>query len=195
MPTYRVISEPWPVGHPIKEDSRRRMRGDASVRRLVTTVDAPDFPAAVILAMVDSAHGSRNITSVEELVPAIALYVSDNELTDLLRQENDAEHDQEPLHPADYEADETIFGSADFNGTVELVAAKLGESFLPGLFLTVVDDLDGAHALIQIRDEATGTYLAKTADMDDLIQDAEAPGWSAILSIASAILYQAQELV
>lgn len=194
MPTYKVISEPWPVGYPVVEH-RRRLRGDASVRRLMTTVDAQNILTAVRAAIESGEHDGRGITSVEEATEFGALYASSEELNDLLRREEDGHHDQEPLHPDDWEDDEAVFDTAGFNDAVAQVAAKLGESHLPGLFLTIVSDLDGDHALIQVRDEATGNYLAKTAAMEDLIHDREATGWNAILSIADAILYQAQELV
>ena len=191
MPQFRLISEPPPVGFQLKDNVGRRLRGDTSVRRVVTVVDAPD-----ILAVLQGLkHGDHSVTSVEEIIPAISLYVSDEELTELLMQDNDDLHDQEPLHPADYDADEIIAGAADFNTNVERVAAKLGERFLPGLFLTIVGNLDGDHALIQVRDEATGIYRTTTADMDDLTHDPEATGWPGILAIARAVIAQAQELV
>lgn len=193
MPQFRLISEPPPVGFQLKDNVRRRLRGDASVRRVVATVDAPDILAA--LQGLSAEHGDHSVIAVEELIPAIALYVSDEELTELLMQDNDDRHDQEPLHPGDYDPDEIIAGAAGFNSNVELVAAKLGERFLPGLFLTIVDDLDGDHALIQVRDEATGTYRTKTAGMDDLTHDPEATGWRGILAIANALIEQARELV
>lgn len=158
-------------------------------------INAPDVLAAASQAMSDSICKDHTITLIEEIIPAIALYVSDQELSDLLMQEETEHHDQEPLHPADWESDQVVFRTEHFNTAVEKVTAKLGESFLPGLFLTVVNDLDGDHALIQMRDEATGHYRTKTAPLEDLIQDRDATGWTAILAIASAVIAQAAELI
>lgn len=193
MPQFRLISEPPQVGFQLKDNVPRRLRGDASVRRVVAVVDAPDILAA--LQGLTAEHGDQSVISVEEIIPAIALYISDEELTELLMQDNDDTYDQEPLHPGDYDTDEVIFEAADFNTNVERVAAKLGERFLPGLFLTIVSNLDGDHALIQVRDEATGIYRTKTAAMDELSHDPEATGWQGILAIANAVIAQAQELV
>lgn len=190
MPAYRVISEPPPIGALLKEDRQRRLRGDASVRRSVVTVHAPDMLTA--LKTIVGELGDHSVTSIEETVPVAALFVTDEELGDLLRHDND---DLKPLHPCDYDDEESIYAAADFVSTVEAVAAKLGERLLPGLFLSRVDDEDGGHALMQMRDEATGTDRTKTVDLRDLTRDREACGWEGIVAIAGAVVDQAQELV
>ncbi|MFJ2662562.1 hypothetical protein [Arthrobacter koreensis] len=195
MPTYRVISEPQPIGYALREDGQRRLRGDGSIRRRISDVAAFDISTALRAAIDSGDHEDRLITSVEETLKFGDTSTNYQELSDLLRQETDSIVAAEPLHPADWESDEALFETPGFLDAVDQVAAKLAETRLPGLFVTYVEDLDGGHALIQMRDEATGRYLVKTAATEDLIHDLEATGWSAILSIASAILYQTQELV
>lgn len=136
-------------------------------------------------------HRKHSITSIEEVFPVEALYFSDEQITAALQQ--GSTQSQEKLEPVDFEG--SLYETAGFNDTVESVAEILGDTLLPGLFLTVAEDLDGANAIIHIRDQATGDYRATTAEMKRLIQDRSAEGWDGVISIARAIIDTAEPLL
>ncbi|MGY4541189.1 hypothetical protein ACVWY0_001098 [Arthrobacter sp. UYNi723] len=197
MTKYRVISEPYRLDRfSPTVPTHRRVRGDDSIQRVVTYVDAPDVLVALNEAINLTDHRKHSITSVEEVIPSEALYFSDQELTDaLLRQEGDEPvAGPETLHPDDY-AGKVIYEQADFTDTVESVATILRDTLLPGLSITLVGDFDDNFTVLDLRDEATGTYRSTTADVKELIQDRSAIGWDGILSIAKALIAAAEPLV
>lgn len=197
MSKYRVISEPYRLDRFAPTiPTHRRIRGDDSVQRVVTYVDAPDVLVALNEAIRLTDHRKHSITSIEEVVPSEALYFSDQKLTGALGQQ---EHDEtsdgpEKLDPEDY-AGKVIYEQADFTDTVESVATILRDTLLPGLSITLVGDFDDNFTVFDIRDEATGTYRSTTADVKELIQDQSAVGWDGILSIAKALISHAEPLV
>jgi hypothetical protein len=201
MTKYRVISEPYRLDRfSSTVPTHRRVRGDSSVRRLVTTVEAPDILVALndIIDLAD--HRKRSIISIEEVVPAEALYFSDQEITEALSQPNAEDEEAlfgepETLSAEKYSDDEVIYESMKFNDIVESVAKRVSAYLLPGLGLTIISNLYNAYAMVEIRDEATGNYLSTPVDMGDLIQDRSAVGWDGILSIAKALIAAAESLV
>jgi hypothetical protein len=196
MPNFRVISEPYRLDRfSLTVPTHRRIRGDDSVQRKVTIIEAEDLFVALHKTIELRDHRKRSITSIEEIYPAEALYFSDEQLDAVLRRPSgdDPLQDSDKLDPEDFEGN--LYEAAGFNDTVVSVAEILGDTLLPGLFLTVVNDLDGDSAMIEIRDEATGHYRAATSDMRRLIQDRSAEGWDGILSIARAIIDTAEPLL
>jgi hypothetical protein len=191
MPNYRVISEPYRLDRFFqKVPTHRRVRGDDSVQRTVTIVDAPDLFAALNAVIELRDHRRPSITSIEEVFPVEALHFSDETIAAALQQGSQS---GDRLDPDDFEGN--LYEGAGFNDTVVSVAEILSDTLLPGLFLTVAEDMDGANAIIQVRDEATGHYRAATADMDRMIQDRSATGWDGILSIARAVIDTAEPLL
>lgn len=185
MPTFRIISEPYRLDRFSSTiPTHRRIRGDESVQRNVTTVDAPDIIMALTLAIEQRDHRRHSITSIEEIYPVEALAFGDDEIAAALKQ--GSTQSQERLAPEDFEGN--LYEEAGFNDTVASVAEILGDTLLPGLFLTVAEDLDGANAIIHVRDQATGDYRATTTEMKRLINDHSAEGWDGVLSIARAII-------
>lgn len=197
MPTFRIISEPYRLDRfSPTVPTHRRVRGDESVQRKVTTVDAPDLFVALNTAIELRDHRKHSITSIEEIFPGEALYFTDEQITAALRQPAGYNPlaDLEKLHPADY-AGQNLYESADFVDTVESVTKILDSTLLPGLSLTIVGDFDDNYTIIDIRDVVTGLYRSTTADVKDLIQDRAATGWDGILSIARALIAAAEPLV
>jgi hypothetical protein len=192
MPKFRVISEPYRLDRfSPTVPTHRRIRGDESVQRKVTIIEAEDLFVALNETIELRGHRKRSITSIEEVFPVEALYFSDETIAAALQQ--GSEQGQDKLDPDDFEGN--LYEAAGFNDTVISVAEILGDTLLPGLFLTVAEDMDGANAIIHVRDEATGDYRATTSDMDRLIQDRSAEGWDGVLSIARAIIDTAEPLL
>lgn len=192
MPNFRVISEPYRLDRFSPTiPTHRRVRGDETVQRIVTTVEAHDVITALTEAIKLGDHRKHSITSIEEVFPSEALYFSDDQITDTLQK--GSTQSQEKLDPEDFEGN--LYEAFDFNDTVVSVAEILGDTLLPGLFLTVAEDMDGANAIIHVRDQATGDYRATTAEMKRLIQDHTAEGWDGVISIARAIIDTAAPLV
>ena len=192
MPNFRVISEPYRLDRfSPNVPTHRRIRGDQSVERKVTIVDAEDLFVALHKTIELRDHRKRSITSIEEIYPTEALYFSDEQITEVLQQ--GSTQSQEQLDPEEFEGN--LYESVGFNDTVVSVAEILGDTLLPGLFLTVAEDMDGANAIIHVRDEATGDYRATTSEMKRLIQDHSAEGWDGVISIARAIVDAAAPLL
>lgn len=196
MTSYRVISEPYQKRNDFLP-AHRAMRGDSTVERRVTTVDAPDVIAALGQAINERQHSGRSIISLEEMLPQEVLYFSDEELTLALRQPEGGTPAGEPdkVCPDDYE-DQAIYGTVTFNDAVEEVAKVLRETLIPGLHFTLISSDDGdQYVVLEIRDEATGTYRSTTSATKDLIQDRNSVGWDGVLSIAKALINAVSELV
>jgi hypothetical protein len=197
MTKFRVISEPFRLDRFSPTiPTHRRMRGDRSVQRKVTVVEADTVFEALSRAVELGDHRKHSITSIEEMFPVEALSVTDEQLTAALRRTGrfeDPDQCASVLDPDDFEG-ETLYESPNFNDTVESVAEVLGDTLLPGLYLTVASDMDGASGIVEIRDEATGQYRAETSDMRRLIEDRSATGWDGVLSIAKALIAAAGPL-
>lgn len=200
MAQYRIISEPYDKQPQVNARAHRRLRGDDTVDRVVTTVQAASILAAMMestLGVQNHDHRGRSITSIEEVLPAEALYFSDEELTTALLQPETGTPFGEPekLDPDTFEQ-RVIYDTVVFNDAVEEVAKVLRETLLPGLYFTVIGSDDGDQsALVEIRDEATGNYRSTTSAMKDLIQDRAAVGWDGALSIAKALISTVSPLV
>lgn len=197
MPNFRVISEPYRLDRfSPTVPTHRRIRGDESVQRKVTIIDAEDLFVALHKTIELRDHRKHSIISIEEIFPGEALYFTDEQITAALRQPAgyDPLTDMEKLHPADY-LGQNLYESADFVDTVESVAKILGTTLLPGLSLTIVGDFDDNYTVVDIRDVATGLYRSTTADVKELIQDHSAVGWDGILSVAKALIAAAEPLV
>lgn len=200
MSEYRVISEPYQVLNPMGPTPKhRRVRGDAGVKRVITIVSAPDIFVAMHEAITQPEHQKRSITSIEEQFPVDALYFSDQDISDALRRLDLRIHDPESdlfekLDPEDFNPDEAL-DPFTFATTFPLVATILADTLLPGLGLTVVADLDNSHVIVEMRDEATGTYRSSFVDIRDLIQDRSATGWNSVISIARAVISRTEDLV
>ena len=192
MPKFRIISEPYRLDRFSPTiPTHRRIRGDESVQRGVTVVEAADVITALTQAIELREHRKYSITSIEEIFPAEALSFTDEQIAAALRQGSEQNNDK--LDPEDFEGN--LYEGTGFNDTVESVAGILGNTLLPGLFLTVTEDFDGANAIIHIRDQATGNYRATTQSMDRMINDRSAEGWDGVLSIARAIIDTAWPLL
>lgn len=197
MPTFRIISEPYRLDRfSPTVPTHRRIRGDESVQRKVTTVDAPDLFVALNTAIELRDHRKHSITSIEEVFPSEALYFTDEQLTAALARDDSEEtaDDFERVDPEDY-AGEILYDRGDFVDIVESVAKLLAQTLLPGLSISLVGDFDDNYTVIDIRDVATGLYVSTTADVKTLIQDRAAIGWDGILSIARALIAAAEPLV
>lgn len=193
MPNYRVISEPNRTAHPSCTSAHRRLRGDGRIKRIVTHFVASDILKATQEAVASPEHTGNNIISIEERVPAEALNFSDHEISGALLLQADG---IEKLSREDFPVTEPLYEEAGFNDTVVSVVELLSDSLIPGLNISVVSNLDGDHyAMVEVRDEATGTYVATTADMRDLIEDRSATGWKGVVSIARALINTAEPLV
>lgn len=201
MSEYRIISEPYRADRFTRiAATHRRLRGDETVERLVTTVTAPDVVAALQFAIDAGDHRKRSITSVEEIIPAEALYFTDDELTAALSpmgRNPDVPDDPNLLDASEFPDDQVLYEQAGFTETVKDVAMLLGRSLVPGLHLTVIDNEDGIeeYAIVEIRDAATRDYLSTSEDLSDLIEDRTATGWNGALSIAKAIISSVSRLV
>jgi len=192
MPKFRIISEPYRLDRFSPTiPTHRRIRGDESVQRGVTVVEAADVITALTQAIELREHRKYSITSIEEIFPAEALSFTDEQIAAALQQGSEQNNDK--LDPEDFEGN--LYEGTGFNDTVESVAGILGNTLLPGLFLTVTEDFDGANAIIHIRDQATGNYRATTQSMDRMINDRSAEGWDGVLSIARAIIDTAWPLL
>lgn len=197
MPTFRVISEPYRLDRfSPTVPTHRRIRGDESVQRKVTTVDAPDLFVALNTAIELREHRKHSITSIEEVFPSEALYFTDEQITAALARDDSEEtaDDFERVDPEEY-AGEILYDRGDFVDIVESVAKLLAQTLLPGLSISLVGDFDDNYTVIDIRDVATGLYVSTTADVKTLIQDRAAIGWDGILSIARALIAAAEPLV
>lgn len=192
MRKFRIISEPYRLDRFSPTiPTHRRIRGDESVQRGVTVVEATDVITALTQAIELREHRKHSITSIEEIFPAEALSFTDEQIAAALQQ--GSEPGQDTLDPADFEGN--LYEGIGFNDTVESVAGILGNTLLPGLFLTVAEDMDGANAIIHVRDQATGDYRATTRDMDRMINDRSAEGWDGVISIARALIDTAWPLL
>ena len=192
MPKFRIISEPYRLDRFSPTiPTHRRIRGDESVQRGVTVVEAADVITALTQAIELREHRKYSITSIEEIFPAEALSFTDEQIAAALQQGSEQNNDK--LDPEDFEGN--LYEGTGFNDTVESVAGILGNTLLPGMFLTVTEDFDGANAIIHIRDQATGNYRATTQSMDRMINDRSAEGWDGVLSIARAIIDTAWPLL
>lgn len=192
MRKFRIISEPYRLDRFSPTiPTHRRIRGDESVQRGVTVVEATDVITALTQAIELREHRKHSITSIEEIFPAEALSFTDEQIAAALQQ--GSEPGQDTLDPADFEGN--LYEGIGFNDTVESVAGILGNTLLPGLFMTVAEDMDGANAIIHVRDQATGDYRATTRDMDRMINDRSAEGWDGVISIARALIDTAWPLL
>jgi hypothetical protein len=172
------------------------VRGDDSVQRTVTIVDAPDLFAALNAVIELRDHRKPSITSIEEVFPVEALHFTDEQLNAVLRLPDSAAAAADEagrLAPEDYHG-EIIYDRADFVDIVESVAKLLGAALLPGLSVSMVGDFDDNYTVIDIRDVATGLYVSTTADVKSLIQDRSAVGWDGILSVAKSLIAAAEPL-
>jgi hypothetical protein len=197
MATFRIISEPYRLDRfSPSVPTHRRIRGDDSVERLATQIDAPDLFVALNKTIELRDHRKRSITSIEEVVPSEALYFTEEKLTAVLSlpESGDVAADSDRLLPDDY-LGELIYDRADFIDIVESVAKILSNTLLPGLSVSMVGDFDDNYTVIDIRDAATGRYVSTTADVKELIQDRSAVGWDGILSVAKALIAAAEPLV
>lgn len=193
MPNYRVISEPNRTAHPSCTSTHRRLRGDDRIKRTVTHLLASDILKATQEAVASPGHTGNNIVSIEERVPAETLSFTDHEISEalLLRTDGIAK-----LAREDFPVTESVYEESDFNNTVALVVELLADSLIPGLSISVVSDLDGDHfAMVEVRDEATGTYISTTAATRDLTEDRSATGWKGVVAIAKALIYTAEPLI
>jgi hypothetical protein len=195
MPKFRVISEPYRLDRfSPTVPTHRRIRGDESVQRKVTIVEADDLFVALHQTIELRDHRKRSIISIEEVFPAEALYFSDEQLNAVLRRpESESFIESDKLDPEDF-AGELIYEHADFINTVESVVKLLGATLIPGLSISMVGDFDDNYAVIDIRDVASGLYVSTTSDVKDLTQDRSAVGWDGILSVARALIAAAEPL-
>jgi hypothetical protein len=198
MPKFRVISEPYRLDRFSPTiPTHRRIRGDESVERKVTIIDAEDLFVALHKTIELRDHRKHSITSIEEIVPSEALYFTDEQLNAVLRLTDDgaaAADEAGRLAPEDYHG-EIVYERADFVDIVESVAKLLGATLLPGLSVSMVGDFDDNYTVIDIRDVATGLYVSTTSDIKDLTHDRSAVGWDGILSVARALIAAAEPLV
>lgn len=197
MTKFRVISEPFRLDRFSPTiPTHRRLRGDESVQRKVTVVEADNVFEALSRAVELGDHRKHSITSVEEVYPSEALSFTDEQLTTALSRPGGDKDipDLERFVPEEY-AGETVYDRSDFIDIVEWVAMLLGATLVRGMSLSIVGDFDDQYAVVEVRDAATGLHVSTTAGLKALTQDRSAAGWDGVLSIARALIATAGPLV
>lgn len=195
MPEYRIVSE-VDSGPDHRSPRGERLRLDEA--RLVTVIDAEDFQDAVYRSsFIEPRHTWRRIVSVEELHPGFSF--TDEEITAALTSPADpfGEVNRAPMvDPADFAADEASYGSGDFIWTVHAVAEALRESGLvPGLHLSLLHSDQGVdYSMVEVHDDARGTYLSRGSELQRLTDDRAATGWTGVLAIARALIGLSNDL-
>lgn len=195
MPDYHVIAEIDRLHEPARLP--RGSRGPTTVSHIIT---ANNITSATLLAgralreqlIEDSAQKSVRIVSVEELSAFRADQITDEQIIETLVQHYD--------HPEDfYESFSfSYYEGLDFLSTVDEIARGLDESGLcPGLHLSMLVDHTGVadYSMIEVYDPQRGHYVSTGSEIKRLTEDREAQGRDAALSIARALLNQAQYLM
>lgn len=197
MPEYRIVSEPISAQQKLANSTQRAQRGDPAIDRTIQKVSAPNIYTAMMMAVEGGQHKGSSIISLEELLPAEAVFYSDDQLADALMRADVDKNDTEVterLYPEDY-TEVVIYDTPSFNDTVSTVIDILRDTLVPGLHLTLSESEEGNWAMLEVRDDATGIYLATSAATKDLIDDRGAVGFDGLISIARAVINRAAPLL
>ena len=159
----------------------------------MTALWAPDILVAIHEAGVSPEHTSRSITSVEERVPVEALHFSDEDIIKALLQSSDGSG---KFDPKDMPEGSPFYKRDRFDNIVHLAAKLLAMSFIPGLHISFMDSKNKDHyAVVEVRDDTTGTYLVTKVAKHELTKDHDATGCNGLLSIARALIDIAEPLI
>lgn len=203
MPQYRIISE--------LDDSieHRNSRGTVLARgekRIVTTAKASNLTD--IMLNIDrndpdyEEHQDRRIISIEEIHPGYSY--TDEQLTAMLTGQSTTDEMLRQSYALEHEiledSDSPCYLSSpgiDFISTVDdVVEALRGFDAVPGLHLSLLQNGEGFvdYTMVEIHDEATGTYRSVGCDIKNLTDDRAASGWDGVLAIARRLIQISNEL-
>lgn len=186
MPRYRIVSE-LDQGAEHREPRGAALRLDEA--RLVTVVEAESLHDAVFLShVVKPRHTDRRIVSVEEVHPGFAH--TDDEIGRALGTPEGSPTDEQLVDPM------ASTGDAYDPDLVAQVVHGLRESGLvPGLNVSVLaNDPDEPYAMVEVFDDALGTYRSIGVEVRRIADDREATGWDAILSVARGLIALSRDL-
>lgn len=186
MNRYRVIIEPGQAGA-----EHRTARGDTRplydpLRITKTHVSAQTLAEALQRALNDTVAPGDRIVAVEEIEPSII--IGDAELIERLGADDclDLEDIDENF------IDKKLVGSGMFGSTVvDVINALANTGIIAGLTYSLQQDessLDPPYIMLEIFDNAAGRYISTGQDLIDLIEDRDARGTDAVISIARAII-------
>lgn len=185
MPTYRVVFQglvssdaPTRASRAAKDAGTHFFDLDAdSVAEAVTRANSLRTPPAV----------DARLVSVEELLKLDTDQLTDQQIQDALT------NGPAPVDLAAYQGVNLYeqYRVNELPGALDDVVAALRESnLIPGLTVSILRDSDGSHDynMVEIFDEATGTYRAIGRDGRDLITDRSLTGSAALVDLARTLL-------
>lgn len=185
MPNYRIV-----VQTKIAPGAKFRAPR-ATAYNEVETIDITATTLTNALLKLNIQLGRENrkprIVSAEEILDIDSGEITDDDLTKALTVDLD---DYMALDPDDYDG-VLLYEQDDFEWTVHKIAEGLRESgIVPGLNLSLLMTGEGYcdYTMVEIRDEASGSYRSVGRDSKHLIGDRSLTGWEGIVSIARTLI-------
>lgn len=183
MNRYRLIIQPGRAA-----DEHRAPRGDFHPlqRAKKIQLSATNLVEALHHAQATIVEAEDRIVSIEEIEPTIT--IDDDQLLRRLTSDdyNDLADTIECLE------DRRVVGSDIFESTViDIINALANTEIIPGLTYSMQKDEsfgDPAYIMLELFDDAAKRYISTGRDLIDLIEDRDAEGQAAVLSIARAII-------
>ncbi len=124
------------------------------------------------------------IISIEERLPVEKLHITDARLTEVLTAE------ESEIDPDDY-TDVMLGRDDDFAELIEKVCQQLDQhQIVAGLACSLLHNGDGwvDYLMLEVLDEATRVYRGVGAQPHELLDNPDAVGWDAVLSLARGII-------
>lgn len=183
MPKYAIT-----VQRNVSPDAPARAVRSASSQDLaVIDVEAANITDALLTLNVRLAQGTATpprVVTVEEVLVVDTTALTDDRIAHAL------EHAPVPVSLDDRD-DEVIVEAVDFGSVVGDVATALHDAALvPGLTVSILRDENGVfdYAMVEIHDQATGTYRSVGRDPGGLIAERSLTGRAGILSVARTLI-------
>lgn len=186
MNRYRIIIEPDQAGaeHRTPRGEVRPLQDPQRTRKV--NVSARTLTEALQHVQDDTIAPTDRIVAIEEIEPSIT--IDDAELIKRLGTDDclDLEDIDESF------VDRKLVGSGMFIFiVVDVINALANTGIIAGLTYSLQQDessFDPPYIMLEIFDNATGRYISTGQDLIDLIEDRDARGTDAVISIARAII-------
>ena len=186
MNRYRIIIEPDRAGaeHRTPRGEVRPLQDPQRTRKVNVSAKTPID--ALRQARGDTIASTDRIVAVEEIEPSIT--IDDAELIKRLGADDclDLEDIDESF------VDRKLVGSGMFSSVVvDVINALANTGIIAGLTYSLQQDessFDPPYIMLEIFDNTAGRYISTGQDLIDLIEDRDARGTDAVISIARAII-------